>query len=216
MSANDGSAETAYRLLESRIAAYKYPPGTRLSPDRLSEDIRIGLTPTRTALQWLYRDGLIVHQPSYGFFVKTPSVREIRSLYNGNRIQLDGSLAVFSSDGAPETKASGLPDPRDEVDARALATLTAATFNAIAALSGSDVVMRAVHVLNMRLRFVRIVECGLLGDVGSELYEMRAHLDETRTEALRKRIGAYHGRRTHIIDKIVDAACARALRQRAA
>lgn len=216
MSANDGAAETAYRLLESRIAAYRYPPGMRLSPDRLSMDIRIGLTPTRTALQWLYRDGLIVHQPSQGFFVKTPSAREIRSLYHGNRIQLDGSLAGVLSDGAPETGAVARPSSRDERDARALADLTAATFNAIAALSGSDVVLRAVHTLNMRLHFVRTVECAILGDVGAELYDIAALLDGRRIEALRKRIGAYHERRTAIINEIVDAACARALRQRAA
>ncbi len=57
MHMNGANAETAYDLLEDRIALYKYRPGMRLSPDQLSNDIRIGLMPTRTALQWLHRDG---------------------------------------------------------------------------------------------------------------------------------------------------------------
>ena len=128
MPPSDGNAETAYRMLEQRIAAFRYRPGARLSPDNLSNDIRIGLTPTRTALQWLYRDGLIDHQPHHGFFVKTPSIEETRSLYLGNTIQLEGAIAVRRAclEAAQSDNRRPAPDPQPvfqrEGDCRALAS----------------------------------------------------------------------------------------------
>ena len=224
MPPSDGNAETAYRILEQRIAAFRYRPGARLSPDNLSDDIRIGLTPTRTALQWLYRDGLVDHQPRHGFFVKTPSVEETRSLYLGNIIQLEGSIAVHRACvQSPRTHSNQIaPAPerqtlfKHEGKGCALANAAQTIFSDIATLSKSDVVMKAIKILNSRLYFIRLVEREVIGHVGAELYKMNCLLEYEHYENLQKAIAVYHKKRLERIPDLVDAACAKALRQEAA
>ena len=225
MPPSDGNADIAYRMLEQRIAAFRYRPGARLSPDNLSDDIRIGLTPTRTALQWLYRDGLIDHQPRHGFFVKTPSVEETRSLYLGNTIQLEGSIAVHraclqNAQIEPDHVADSLLEPapifQREGKCCALANAAQTIFSDIAALSKSDVVIRAVKILNSRLHFIRLVEREVIGGVGEDLYKLNYLVGIKRYKSLQKAVAAYHKQRLNYVPDLVDAACARALRQEAA
>jgi len=221
MPLSDRNTAAAYRILEKRIAGYEYRPGARLSPDHLTNEICIGLTPTRTELQWLHRDGLIDHRPGQGFFVKTPSASEIVNLYRGNIIQLEGSIAL--TDGAAkgdDEAAAATAEPWTNLDDQGasddLITLTENVFNSIAALSGSDVVIRAVEALNSRLYFIRLVECDVLQDVGGELYALHHQLYARDYARLRGALIAYHARRLENAMSLADAACARALRREAA
>ena len=224
MPLSDRNTAAAYKILEKRIAGYEYRPGARLSPDHLTNEIAIGLTPTRTALQWLHRDGLIDHRPGQGFFVKTPSAAEIVNLYRGNIIQLEGSIAITDAQAAAAKEAEGAPAPAGErwsgLERQGrgddLITLTQNIFNSIAALSGSDVVIRAVEALNSRLYFIRLVECDVLPDVGAELYALHHHLYARDYAGLREALIAYHARRLENAMSLADAACARALRREAA
>lgn len=224
MPLSDRNTAAAYKILEQRIAAYQYRPGARLSPDHLTNEICIGLTPTRTALQWLHRDGLIDHRPGQGFFVKTPSAAEIVNLYRGNIIQLEGSIAMSAANAAAQAEETAPPDifaaswngfqHRGRSDE--LIILTEKVFNSIAALSGSDVVIRAVEALNSRLYFIRLVECEVLEGVGSELYALHHNLYEKDYIGLREALIAYHAKRLENAMSLADAACARALRREAA
>lgn len=215
--------ETAYYLLEKRIAAFRYLPGARLSPEKLSSEIRIGLTPTRTALHWLYRDGLIDHEPGRGFFVKTPTEADMISLYRSNRIQIEGTLSLeepaspISLAGEEDFASEAALSPlQGESDAKTLAALTASTFLDIATLSRSDVVINAVRVLNSRLYFLRQAECRVLGKVGAELFAMQHLLARNNYAELRQFIYVYHQMRLEKIGALLDAAFAIALRARAA
>lgn len=224
MPLSDGNADIAYKLLEHSISVFRYRPGMRLSPDHISGDIRIGLTPTRTALHWLHRDGIIDHQPGQGFFVKTPSVDEIRSLYRGNMIQLLGSMVVYNE------RQNNKPQRRDaksenattwagfvrQGDNDVLASMSETVFNAISTLSGSDVVVRAVETLNSRLYFIRLIECDLIDDVAGELYTLHGLLKQEQYDRLGDAIARYHETRVDNAHELADAACARALRQQAA
>lgn len=224
MPLSDKNTAAAYKILEQRIAAYRYRPGARLSPDHLTNEIAIGLTPTRTALQWLHRDGLIDHRPGQGFFVKTPSAEEIVNLYRGNIIQLEGSISMNATDRENGSDAKQFSEIFDsswtgfsQQGARdQLTVLTENAFNNIAALSGSDVVVRAVEALNSRLYFIRLVECDVLEDVGSDLYALHHYLYENDYAGLRDALIAYHAKRLQNAMSLADAACARALRREAA
>lgn len=224
MPLSDRNTAAAYKILEQRIAAYQYRPGARLSPDHLTNEISIGLTPTRTALQWLHRDGLIDHRPGQGFFVKTPSAAEIVNLYRGSIIQLEGSIAMTAAkrdtasntNGAARIFAPSWDAFTQQGDDDSLVVLTESAFNSIAELSGSDVVIRAVEALNSRLYFIRVVECEVLNDVGSELYALHYYLREKQYAHLRDALIAYHTTRLENAMSLADAACARALRREAA
>lgn len=61
--------DKAYRELEERIVTLRLNPGEVLSETALSEQLGIGRTPIREALQRLAREGLIVILPRKGILV---------------------------------------------------------------------------------------------------------------------------------------------------
>jgi DNA-binding GntR family transcriptional regulator len=61
--------DRAYRELEERIVTLDLAPGSVLSEAQLSEQLNIGRTPIREALQRLAREGLIVILPRKGILV---------------------------------------------------------------------------------------------------------------------------------------------------
>jgi|GEM_PF-4375925 len=221
MHMNGANAEIAYDLLEDRIALYKYRPGMRLSPDQLSSDIHIGLTPTRTALQWMHRDGLIEHRHGQGYYVKTPSTEECAGLYQGNKIQLVGALAQAINPAANNNNDNGTRErqiPKSEdleqtANARALTNATARLFTEIAALASSDIVMRTVQTINSRLRFIRLIEADVFEDANRELSDLHSLMIDKNYDELRGSVSIYHDKRLAAVNEIVDASFARAFRQ---
>jgi DNA-binding GntR family transcriptional regulator len=219
MHMNGANAENAYDLLEDRIALYKYQPGARLSPDQLSNDIRIGLTPTRTALQWLHRDGLIGHQHGQGYYVKTPSVEDCAGLYRGNSIFLDGALALAGERSIDKGNGHSL---ETSISVRAASDMAPTPvevshvigrlFTDIAGLAESEIVKRAVQTINSRLRFIRSVEASIFDDANLEFETLQAFMKNKNLTDLRKLVRVYHNRRLAAIDDIIDASFARAFR----
>ena len=66
----DGSlTDQAYQELEERIVTLQLQPGEVLSETALSEQLGIGRTPIREALQRLAREGLILILPRKGILV---------------------------------------------------------------------------------------------------------------------------------------------------
>ena len=61
--------DKAYRQLEERIVTLRLQPGQVLSETALSEQLKIGRTPIREALQRLAREGLVVILPRKGILV---------------------------------------------------------------------------------------------------------------------------------------------------
>jgi DNA-binding GntR family transcriptional regulator len=61
--------EQAYRLLEERIVTLQIPPGEFLSEYALADQLGLGRTPIREALQRLARESLVVILPRRGILV---------------------------------------------------------------------------------------------------------------------------------------------------
>ncbi len=61
--------ERAYKAIEERIVTLQFGPGQLLSEHSLAEQLKIGRTPIREALQRLARDGLVVILPRRGILV---------------------------------------------------------------------------------------------------------------------------------------------------
>jgi DNA-binding GntR family transcriptional regulator len=68
--------EQAYRLLEERIVTLQLPPGEFLSEYQLSDQLGLGRTPIREALQRLAREGLVSILPRRGILVAPSDPRE--------------------------------------------------------------------------------------------------------------------------------------------
>lgn len=212
---NEALAWRALALLELRLSNYRYPPGMRLSADRLAVETGIGRTPVRAALQWLHRDGVIGHAARIGYFVKPPSVGDYRSLYAGARALAIGSFPK-GTNGAARWRVRALAEGEDggeaEAEPRPYAAAAEELFNRIAAMSGSDVVIRAMGVVNLRLRFARTIEPALVKGAHDEISRMSHLLDEADGARLKRAVEAYHARRLAVIGALVDAASAKALR----
>ncbi len=69
MSKTASLTDKAYRELEERIVTLNLQPGSVISESQLAEQLGIGRTPVREALQRLAREGLIVILPRKGILV---------------------------------------------------------------------------------------------------------------------------------------------------
>ena len=87
--------ERAYDNLIRLILGGSFSPGQPLSERSLSEKLGIGRTPVREALRDLERNGLVEVLPARGTFVKTPSLTDLREIYE-IRYALEG-MAAFAA-----------------------------------------------------------------------------------------------------------------------
>ena len=93
-------AEKAYELLLRKITRMEYLPGSVLVEKLLMEELGIGRTPIREALQRLAIERLVDHTPNRGMFVSeitAPGVQQIyefRALLDGNAAWLAASRAT--------------------------------------------------------------------------------------------------------------------------
>lgn len=92
-------AERAYDLLVDRITRLELAPGQVLYDRELTQELGIGRTPVREALQRLASEGLVTHFPHRGMVVSeigaatTRDIYEFRSLIDGEAARLAASRA---------------------------------------------------------------------------------------------------------------------------
>ncbi|MBN2293984.1 MAG: GntR family transcriptional regulator [Pirellulales bacterium] len=70
-------SERAYDFIRAKLAKGALAPGDRLSPAKLATEIGISLNPIREALSRLHSEGLVIHEPHRGAFVREPSRQEL-------------------------------------------------------------------------------------------------------------------------------------------
>lgn len=93
-------AERAYSLLVDRIIRLELEPGRMLLDRELTEELGVGRTPIREALQRLAGEGLVVHFPHRGMVVAeitavgTRDIYEFRSLIDGEAARLAATRAT--------------------------------------------------------------------------------------------------------------------------
>jgi DNA-binding GntR family transcriptional regulator len=67
--------------LRQRIVNGDYPPGQRLTEDRLAADFGVSRNPVREALRIVQAEGLVTMTPRRGAFVSTPDASTISDLF---------------------------------------------------------------------------------------------------------------------------------------
>jgi DNA-binding GntR family transcriptional regulator len=72
---------TAYRALYANIISLKYVPGQHLEEAALVEELGIGRTPIREALQRLAADLLLESQPGKGFVVRPLTLQNTKAAF---------------------------------------------------------------------------------------------------------------------------------------
>lgn len=72
--------ENAYRHIRNRVASGAVLAGERLYPGALAQEIGVSLVPVREAIWQLASEGLIVHKPRGGIFVRKIERRDLVDL----------------------------------------------------------------------------------------------------------------------------------------
>jgi DNA-binding GntR family transcriptional regulator len=146
--------DRAYHEIEERIVTLSLAPGSVLSEQSLANDLKIGRTPIREALQRLARDGLVTVLPRRGILVSAINLETQLKLLEVRR-ELERLMAKLAAERADETQrrafaeiAKGMLAAADKSDDRAFMRLDQ-KFNAlIAAASRNEFATRSMGLMN--------------------------------------------------------------------
>ena len=86
------NAEQAYQIIKSRIIRTELNPGAVINESELMDDLGLGRTPIREALNRLQSDDLVVVKPRRGIFVAELAITDLSQIFEV-RVELR-SLAV--------------------------------------------------------------------------------------------------------------------------
>jgi DNA-binding GntR family transcriptional regulator len=203
-------SNTVYAELRRALMLGEYPLIERLGEVKLAEQFRASRTPVREALMRLEAEGLVHRRPEGGFYPSSPNLADIRDLYELRRIIELGTLGRAIELGVePDVDAvTALRDewgamlntaPEPEPD---FVLLDEDFHIGLAAASGNDAVARHLHLVNERIRVVRmqdfldperitstitqhiaILDAVLAGDSPRAVDLLALHLDEARQQA---------------------------------
>ena len=84
--ATESLSEQAYRLIRQKIVRLELAPSAVIREDVLQQQLGIGRTPIREALQRLARDQFLVVIPRRGMIVSNIDVAELSMLYETRAI----------------------------------------------------------------------------------------------------------------------------------
>ncbi len=88
--------EKAYRSLVERIVTLELPPGSVLTESRLMQELKIGRTPIREAVQRLIAEGLVTHLHHRGMLVADIRAVEVQQIYEF-RALIEGQAARLAA-----------------------------------------------------------------------------------------------------------------------
>lgn len=110
--------ELAYAALEERIVTLRLKPGEFLSEQTLAEQLDLGRTPIREALQKLAREGLVVILPRRGILVSDTNVEQ-QLLVLEVRRELERLLSRKGAERASASQRARFQEIADGMDAAA-------------------------------------------------------------------------------------------------
>src|SRR6202165_6116729 len=90
-------SEEAYLRIRERIVSLDMPPGSVVNEGRLREELKIGRTPIREALQRLARENLVRSIPHRGTFVTDVNITDLARITEV-RVVLEGHAARLAAE----------------------------------------------------------------------------------------------------------------------
>jgi DNA-binding GntR family transcriptional regulator len=193
--------------LRRRIVNGDYPPGQRLTEDRLAADFGVSRNPVREALRIVEADGLVTMMPRRGAVVATPDASTIADLF-AVRSSLETIAARMAAERAtPRHVAAlrGLLDAAREATDRdelsRVAELNSELHMAVIAVSGNRWLTSIASSMYLHVHWVfrlgaqdraphswqehiRLVDAIAAGDADEAEAAARAHVDAAAEAAL--------------------------------
>ena len=100
-----GAAARLADILCERITEGGMRPGTRLGEHALAEKLRVSRNTLREAFRLLAHEGLVVHEPHRGVFVRTLGPDDVRDIYATRRL-IECAAVRAGASGAAEIRAA--------------------------------------------------------------------------------------------------------------
>lgn len=189
----------AYDDLKRLLLSGTIPPGERLDPARLAEDLVSGLTPVREALLRLAGERLVEIRLNTGFHLPVMTETILIDLY---RLHFELLRLVLTATGSrePTLPISTLPI---SMPAASYAESAAALFLAIADSSQRPELFAQFVTINNRLASARAAEAIVFRDVIEELKSINDIKYESRNTCIRN-LRTYHSRRIANVRELVS------------
>ena len=143
--------------LRRRIIDCDYPPGHRLTEDRLADDFGVSRNPVREAIRVLEREGFLVALPRRGAVVASISASDVENIFDV-RLSLEvlaAQLAAQRADPEGRTTLKGLVAEAAAASSGAeLSALNTAFHGEICRMSGNSLLVGIMESLHDRLTWI--------------------------------------------------------------
>lgn len=96
-------SDKAYHLIRQKIITLELPPLSAIDEQALMEDLQVGRTPIREALQRLAAEDLVFFAPRRGIFVSDISITDLQKIFE-MRMVLEGFCARLAAQRASEAQ----------------------------------------------------------------------------------------------------------------
>ncbi len=197
----------AYQRLRDLIVTLRLQPGALINEAALMDELEVGRTPLREALQRLAGEGLVVLRPRRGAFVAGLSLLDLQQIFELRRV-LEGYAAGLAAERATSADLAALQAALDQLpaagasgDPRALIEVDRAFHRALARAAHNRLLentLSRLYHLNLRLWYLALDKIGPMQDAVADhqrVLEALRRRDSVQAEAaLREHITAFQAR----------------------
>lgn len=195
-----GTFERVYAAIKQRLRSGAYPPGARLEPAVLADELNASVTPVRDALHRLTGERLVEAPRHEGFRVPMLTETMLRQLYGWHRDLL--LLAAMKRQALPPVGAAARAggDPGASVHDR-----QNALFLALVRSAGNAEHAAALESLSHRLEPAQRFEQLFIERTEEETAEILRALSANDRTGLRRSLASYHRRRERVVPELLTA-----------
>jgi DNA-binding GntR family transcriptional regulator len=163
-------SDKAYHLIRQKIITLEFPPLSPIDEQTLMEDLQLGRTPIREALQRLAAEDLVFVAPRRGMFVSEISITDLQKIFEA-RMVLEGFCARLAAERATAEQLDQIEevihqlDHVPEADGKALMLIDERFHELLYQAADNEFIAdtsRRLHALSFRLWHVVLDR---LGDV---------------------------------------------------
>ncbi len=108
-------SQRAYHLIREKVVTLELPPSSVIDEAALMEELELGRTPIREALQRLAAENLVVILPRRGMFVADISLPDLQQIFEV-RIVLEGHCARLAAERVTDEEIALMEELFEELD----------------------------------------------------------------------------------------------------
>ena len=174
-------SDKAYQLIRHKIITLELPPLSPIDEQALMEDLQLGRTPIREALQRLASEGLVLLAPRRGMFVADIGITDLQKIFE-MRMILEGFCARLAAERATPGQLAEMEAVIQDLaqvptgDGRALMTIDERFHELIYEAADNEFLtdtLRRLHALSHRIWHL------VLDRIGSVRPAMEQHISIT-------------------------------------